>query len=192
MTYSYAHLPSSVPPSTTHRQQPSHMRMTSRPLPSLQQQADQVVAFAQIFEHDLATSKFRAYEFPYHKTHPKQPTTEPLAITIQGKSIQLRQKGTLTYLGSQYDLDPADQTQHNHHLLQLDRHLYAVRHRPAPTSSKIYVLQHALIPDSPTPANSSRPHLNNLKSLTSVSSNGADNSSASHPHSLPPSSPAPI
>ena len=60
--------------------------------------------------------------------------------------IQLRQKGTLTYLGSQYDLDPADQSQHNHHLLQLDRHLYAVRHRPAPTSSKLYVLQHALIP----------------------------------------------
>jgi hypothetical protein len=36
--------------------------------------------------------------------------------------------------------------QHNHHLLQLDRHLYAVRHRPAPASSKLYVLQHALIP----------------------------------------------
>ena len=39
------------------------------------------------------------------------------------------------------DFDPADQSQHNHHL-----HLYAVRHHPAPTSSKIYVLQHALLP----------------------------------------------
>ena len=115
-------------------------------LPSLQQQADLVAAFAQIFELDLATSKFRAYEFPYHKVHPKQPTATPLTILIQGKTIQLRQQGTLTYLGSQYDLDPADQTQHNHHLLQLDRHLYAVRHRPAPASSKLYVLQHALIP----------------------------------------------
>ena len=61
-------------------------------LPSLQQQADLVVAFAQIFELDLATSKFRAYEFLYHKTHPKQPAATPLTITIQGKTIQLRQK----------------------------------------------------------------------------------------------------
>ena len=79
-------------------------------LPSLQQQADLVAAFAQIFELDLATSKFRAYEFPYHKVHPKQPPSTPLTILIQGKTIQLRQQGTLTYLGSQYDLDPADQT----------------------------------------------------------------------------------
>jgi hypothetical protein len=51
-------------------------------LPSLQQQADLVAAFAQIFELDLATSKFRAYEFSYHNVHPKQPATKPLTITI--------------------------------------------------------------------------------------------------------------
>ena len=70
----------------------------------------------------------------------------PLTILIQGKTIQLRQQGTLTYLGSKYDLDPTDQSQHNHHLLQLNRHLYAACHRLAPTSSKLYVLQHALFP----------------------------------------------
>ena len=31
MTYSYAHLPSNVPPSMTRQQQPSHMRTTSCP-----------------------------------------------------------------------------------------------------------------------------------------------------------------
>jgi hypothetical protein len=115
-------------------------------LPSLQQQADLVAAFAQIFELDLATAKIRAYEFPCHCIHLKQAPTPPLTITINGKSIQLRKQSTLTYLGSKYDLDPNDQSQHNHHLLQLDRHLYAIGHRPAPTSSKIYVFQHALIP----------------------------------------------
>ena len=84
-------------------------------LPSLQQQADLVAAFAQIFELDLATGKFRAYEFPYHRVHSKQPATTPLTITIQGKTIQLRQRETLTYIDSQYDLDPANQSQHNHY-----------------------------------------------------------------------------
>ena len=37
-------------------------------LPCLQQQADLVAAFAQIFELDLVTSKFRAYEFPTTKS----------------------------------------------------------------------------------------------------------------------------
>ena len=32
------------------------------------------------------------------------------------------------------------------HQLQLERHLHAIRHRPAPINSKIYVLQSALIP----------------------------------------------
>ena len=50
------------------------------------------------------------------------------------------------YLGSQYDLDPKGQSQFDHHQLQLDRHLHAIRHRPAPINSKIYVLQSALIP----------------------------------------------
>ena len=77
-------------------------------LPSLQQQADLVAAFTQIFELDLATAKFRAYEFQYHRTHPKHPTTTPLTININGKTIQLRQQGTLTYLGSRYDLEPND------------------------------------------------------------------------------------
>jgi hypothetical protein len=36
--------------------------------------------------------------------------------------------------------------QYDHHQTQLDRHLHAIRHRPAPINSKIYVLQHALIP----------------------------------------------
>ena len=58
-------------------------------LPSLQQQADLVAAFAQIFELDLATSKFHENEFPYHKVYPKQPATTPLTILIQGKTIQL-------------------------------------------------------------------------------------------------------
>ena len=59
--------------------------------------------------------------------------------------IPLRQTGTLMYLGSQYDLDPKGQSQFDHHQLQLDRHLHAIRHRPAPINSKIYVLQSALI-----------------------------------------------
>jgi Reverse transcriptase (RNA-dependent DNA polymerase) len=105
-------------------------------LPSLQHQADLVASFAQIFELDLATSKFRAYEFPYHKVHPKQTATTPLTITIQGKTIRFRQQGTLTYLGSQYDLDPANQSQHTHHLLQLYHYLHAVRHRPAQPAVK--------------------------------------------------------
>ena len=50
------------------------------------------------------------------------------------------------YLGSQYDLDPKVQSQFDHHQLQLDRHLHALRHQPAPINSKIYVLQNALIP----------------------------------------------
>ena len=41
----------------------------SSSITSLQQQADLVAAFAAIFELDLAHTKFRAYEFPYHRTH---------------------------------------------------------------------------------------------------------------------------
>ena len=112
----------------------------------LQQQADLVSAFAQIFELDLAHTKFRAYEFPYHRTHAQQPATPPVTLRVNNVDIPLRQTGTLTYLGSQYDLDPKGQSQFDHHQSQLDRHLHAIRHRPAPISSKIYVLQHALIP----------------------------------------------
>jgi len=160
-------------------------------LPSLQQQADLVAAFAQIFELDLATGKFRAYEFPYHKAHPKQPTTTPLTITIQGKTIQLRQQGTLTYLGSQYDLDPANQSQHDHHLTQLDRHLHAVRHRPAPTNSKLYVLQHALIPRLTYTSQFIPPTPKQLESWTNASSNGAAKYYGSRPPSPQLSWPAP-
>ena len=38
----------------------------SSTITSLQQQADLVAAFAAIFELDLAHTKFRVYEFPYH------------------------------------------------------------------------------------------------------------------------------
>ena len=51
-------------------------------LPSLQQHADLLAAFAQIFKLDLVTSKFRAYEFPYHKVHPKQPNSTPLTTDV--------------------------------------------------------------------------------------------------------------
>ena len=66
----------------------------------------------------------------------------PVTLRVNNVDIPLRQTGTLTYLDSQYDLDPKEQSQFD----QLDRHLHAIRHRPAPISSKIYVLQHALIP----------------------------------------------
>ena len=118
----------------------------SSTITSLQQQADLVAAFAAVFELDLAHTKFRAYEFPYHRTHVRQPSTPPLTLKVNGKDIPLRQTGTLMYLGSQYDLDPKGQSQFDHHQLQLDRHLHAIRHRPAPINSKIYVLQSALIP----------------------------------------------
>ena len=94
----------------------------------------------------LPIPKFRAYEFPYHRTHAKQPATVPITLRVNNVDIPLRQSGTLTYLGSQYDLDPNGQSQYDHHQTQLDRHLHAIRHRPAPVNSKIYVLQHALIP----------------------------------------------
>ena len=67
-------------------------------------------------------------------------------LKVNDTDIPLRQTGTLMYLGSQYDLDPKGQSQLSHHQLQLDRHLHAIRHRPAPINSKIYVLQSALIP----------------------------------------------
>ena len=70
----------------------------------------------------------------------------PVTLRVNNVDISLRQTGTLTYLGSQYDLDPKGHSQFDHHQIQLDRHLHAIRHRPAPTSSKIYVLQHTLIP----------------------------------------------
>ena len=107
----------------------------------LQQQADLVSP-----KLDLAHTEFRAYEFPYHRTHAQQPTTPPVTLRVNHVDIPLRQTGTLTYLGSQYDLAPKGQTQHDHHQTQLNRHLHAIRHRPAPINSKIYVLQHALIP----------------------------------------------
>ena len=88
----------------------------------LQQQADLVSAFAQIFELDLAHTKFRAYEFPYHRTHAHQPATPPVTLRVNNLDIPLRQTGTLTYLGSQYDLDPKGQSQFDHHQTQLDRH----------------------------------------------------------------------
>ena len=85
-------------------------------------------------------TKFRAYEFPYNRIHASQPPTPPLTLKVNGMDIPLRQTGTLTYLGSQYDLVPKGQSQYDHHQLQLDWHLHAIRHRPAPINSKIYVL----------------------------------------------------
>ena len=73
----------------------------SSTIASLQPQADLVAAFAAIFELDLAHTKFRAYEFPYHQTHAQQPPTPPLSLQINNADISLRQTGTLTYLGSQ-------------------------------------------------------------------------------------------
>jgi hypothetical protein len=70
----------------------------------------------------------------------------PLILKVNNTDIALRQTGTLMYLGSQYDLDIKGQSQFDHHQLQLDRHLHAIRHRPAPINSKIYVLQSTLIP----------------------------------------------
>ena len=95
----------------------------SSTITSLQQQADLVAAFAAIFELDLAHTKFRAYEFPYHRTHAQQPATPPVTLRVNNVDIPLRQTGTLTYLGSQYDLDPKEQSQFDHHQIQLDRHL---------------------------------------------------------------------
>ena len=118
----------------------------SSTIASLQKQADLVAAFAAIFQLDMAHTKFRDYEFPYHRTYAQQPPTPPLTLRINNADISLRQTGTLTYLGSQYDLDPKGQSQFDHHQLLLKRHLYAIRHRPAPINSKIYVLRSALIP----------------------------------------------
>jgi hypothetical protein len=50
----------------------------------ISQSADLVGAFAQIFELDLATTKFPAYELPSHRIYPKQAPTTPLTITING------------------------------------------------------------------------------------------------------------
>jgi hypothetical protein len=70
----------------------------------------------------------------------------------------------------------------DHHQLQLDWHLHATRHRPAPINSKIYVLQSALIPRItytsrffPPP-----PRLSSWRSWTKRSSNG-DNKSSDSP-----------
>ena len=116
------------------------LRSVSNTITSLQQQADLVASFAAIFELDLAHTKFHAYEFPYHRTHARQPSTSSLILKVNSMDIPHRQTETLMYLGSQYDLDPKGQSQFDHH------QLYAIRHRPAPTNSKIYVLQSALIP----------------------------------------------
>ena len=78
----------------------------SSTLASLQQQADLAAAFAAIFELDLAHTKFRAYEFAYHRIHAQQPPTPPLILRVHNADTPLRQAGTLTYLGRQYDLDP--------------------------------------------------------------------------------------
>ena len=56
---------------------------------SLQQQADLVAAFAAIFELDLAHTKFRAYEFPYHRTHAQQPATSPVTLRVNNVDIPL-------------------------------------------------------------------------------------------------------
>ena len=82
----------------------------------------------------------------YYRTHAQPPATPPVTLRVNNDAIPLQQTGTLTYLGSQYDLDPKGQSQFDHHQTQLDRHLHAIRHRPAPINIKIYVLQHALIP----------------------------------------------
>ena len=59
----------------------------SSTITSLQQQADLVAAFAPIIELDLAHIKFRAYEFPYHRTHARQPPTPPLTLKVNGMDI---------------------------------------------------------------------------------------------------------
>jgi Reverse transcriptase (RNA-dependent DNA polymerase) len=73
----------------------------SSTITSLQQQADLVAAFAAIFELDLAHTKLRGYEFPYHRIHARQPSTPPLILKVNGTDIPLRQTETLMYLGSQ-------------------------------------------------------------------------------------------
>ena len=87
----------------------------SSTITSLQQQADLVAAFAAIFELNLAHTKFRAYEIPYHRIHARQPSTPPLMLKVNGIDIPLRQTGTLTYLGSQYDLDLKGELRFDHH-----------------------------------------------------------------------------
>ena len=59
----------------------------SSTITSLQQQADLVAAFAAIFELDLAHTKFRAYEFPYHRIHAHQPPNPPLTLKVNGIDI---------------------------------------------------------------------------------------------------------
>ena len=92
----------------------------SSTLASLQQQAVLVAAFAAIFELDLAHTKLRAYELPYHRTPPQQQQTHPLILCVNNANVPPRQIGTLTHLGSQYDLDPKGLSQYDHHQLQLD------------------------------------------------------------------------
>ena len=87
----------------------------SSTLASLQQQADLVAIFASIFELDLAHTKFYAYKFPYHRTHAQQPPGPYLILRVNNAGIPHRQAGTLTYLGSQYDLNAKDQSQYDQH-----------------------------------------------------------------------------
>jgi hypothetical protein len=72
----------------------------SSTITSLQQQADLVAAFAAIFELDLAHTKFRAYEFPYHRTHARQPSTPPLVLKVNGTDIPFDKRERLCTLAA--------------------------------------------------------------------------------------------
>jgi hypothetical protein len=61
----------------------------SSTLASLKPQADLVAAFAAIFELNLAHTKFRAYEFPYHRTHAQQQPTPPLILRVNNADIHI-------------------------------------------------------------------------------------------------------
>ena len=64
-------------PSTQAIAYADNLLSVSSTIASLQKQADLVAAFAAIFELDLAHTKFRAYEFSYHRNHAQQPPTLP-------------------------------------------------------------------------------------------------------------------
>jgi hypothetical protein len=153
----------------------------SSTLDSLQQQADLVAAFAAIFKLDQAHTKFRAYKFSYHRTHAQQQTGPLLILRVDNANIPLRQAGTLTHLGSQYDLDPKEQSQYNHHQPNLiDTFMpSAIAHPPSTAKSTSYKA-----PSSPalrTPVNSYLPRPFSCTSWIERSSNEADKSSDS-PH----------
>jgi hypothetical protein len=90
------------------------------------------------------------------------------------------------YLG----LDPKGQSQFEHHQLQLDRHLYVIRHRLALINNIIYVLQSAIIPRLTYTSQFVPLRISNRRSWTKRSSNGDAEFSDSLLHSTLQSSSA--